>query len=340
MQAHIGIQPNQADGVSSGGMEQTQILQKIWELRSSICKECRKCYYWQYPEAFIGECPRWDKAEKKDWKKEGLRPGIYALVQFKPCDVRSIQRQRRRRFTGSPLKHAKLWRPTAQEMRRVRRLYDGLPKPLLKFVSANTGRIPLLSTDVPGAGASVLLSSGKWGIILGGLNGKMSKRFKYLDRGAHKKMVSDEHVAWVLQHELIHMAMLKKMVGDRRNNMVVFSRARIFPHAMTAGYSHRAIGIHFHDCVMDESMAMVGGYYEEGDTVRSLAEKICGFSVVEKVKTSPYGRRKAYKTGKLTMAESILYSRAWFKLINGQITPGRPTSYPLRTHMNGDEEAR
>jgi hypothetical protein len=89
---------------------------------------------------------------------------------------------------------------------------------------------------------------------------------------------------------------------------------------MDLGYSNKGAGVKFYDSIMDESMAMVGYHYKDGDTILTLAWKICGFSVVEKVKTTPYRRHTIYKTSALTMAEAILYSRTWFRLIDDYVT--------------------
>jgi predicted Zn-ribbon and HTH transcriptional regulator len=31
----------------------------------ATCAKCRKCYYWDKPAMFVGECPRWSKAKKR-----------------------------------------------------------------------------------------------------------------------------------------------------------------------------------------------------------------------------------------------------------------------------------
>jgi hypothetical protein len=116
------------------------------------------------------------------------------------------------------------------------------------------------------------------------------------------------------------MAMLKKHYGDTLKDLVVFSHVRIFPHAMDAGYSCKDIGGKFYDGVMDESMAMVGEYYKDGDTVRTLAWKIRGYNVVEKKKTIPRRRHTNYREGAITRAEAFSYSRMWFTLIDDYIT--------------------
>jgi hypothetical protein len=258
-------------------------------------------------------------AGKKAWKKVGVRVGAYALAPCKPGDARAIQKQRDERFDGTPYKSAIFWSPTAQEIQRVRRLYDNLPQAVLKFVSANTGRIPIMSTDELGVGFTGRISGDKCGIIIGGLNGKRSSRFRYLDHDTYKELTSDENLMNILQHELIHMAMLRKKCGDRLKDLIVLSHVRIFPHAMDAGYSCKDIGGKFYDGVMDESMAMVGEYYKDGDTVRTLAWKIRGYSVVEK-KRILHKRPINYCKGTLTRVEAISYSKLWFTLIDDYIT--------------------